>query len=74
VQCEQLTDEELWSAIAENTNLMSALVFEQFELEEATSSIPPEKRPALMHSHLQKIDKYRRDYIDCTSELRRRYP
>jgi hypothetical protein len=73
VQCVKLTDEELWRAIAENTNAMSALVLEQLELEQATSSIP-EKRPALMHSHLQIIDKYRRDYQDCTSELRRRYP
>jgi hypothetical protein len=73
VQCVKLSDEELWRAIAENTDAMSALVLEQLELEQAASSIP-EKRPALMHSHLQTIDKYQRDYRDCTSELRRRYP
>jgi hypothetical protein len=61
----------LWRAIAENTNPMEALIL---GIEQATSSIPPEKQSALMPPHMQNIDRYQRDYMDCTSELRRRYP
>jgi hypothetical protein len=73
VQGVNLTDDELWRAIAENTNAMSALVNEQLGLDEGITPNDPDKRAELMRSHLQTIDKYQREYQDYTAELRRRY-
>jgi hypothetical protein len=72
VQGVNLTDEELWRAIAENTNAMSTLVQEQLGLDEYIPN-DPEKRVELMRSHLQTINKYEREYQEYTAELRRRY-
>jgi hypothetical protein len=74
VQCVRLTDDELWRAIAENTNLMSALIREQLELSgDVGLANDPESRKR-MRSNFQTIDKYHREYGELTAELLRRYP
>ena len=72
-QCVNLTDDELWRAIAENTNAMSRLVQQQLELDACISANDP-YRGHLMHFHLERASKFQRQYQDCTAELRRRYP
>jgi hypothetical protein len=75
VQRLNLTDDELWRAIAENTNAMSALVHEQIELDAGVgAAIGPDSRAKHMLSNVQTIDRYHREYRDYTTELRRRYP
>ncbi len=74
MQCINLTDDELWRAIAENTNVMSALVHEQLELGAGITANDPDRRAELMRSHLQTVNEYQRQYRDYTAELRRRYP
>jgi len=69
-----LTDEELWQAIAENTNSMSALVSQQIELDGKTAIADPASRAKLICSHLETINRHQREYRDYTAELRRRYP
>ena len=71
VQGVNLTDDELWRAIAENTNAMSALV-EQLKLDKSTTPNNRNRRAQLVHS--QTISKYQREYREYTVELRRRYP
>jgi hypothetical protein len=70
-----LRDDELWRAIAENTDAMSALVHEQVKLE-ASIGAPddPDSLTVLMRSNAQKIDNFERQYHDFAAELRRRYP
>jgi hypothetical protein len=67
-----LTDDELWRAIAENTDSMSALVRDRIELEAGAGA--PNANSWLMRSNAQKIDKFERQYQDYTAELRHRYP
>ena len=59
-----LSDDELWCGIAENTNAMSALVH-QLELGGAVGAI---------NDHQRVIEKLQREYRDYTAELRRRFP
>lgn len=73
MQSIQLTDDELWRAIAENTNVMSALVHEQLELDAGIVANDPATRTELMRSHLQTINQYHREYRAFTAELRRRH-
>jgi hypothetical protein len=70
-----LSDDDLWRAIADNTEAMSALVHEQVELEAGIG--PPneaDSRTIRMRSNAQKIDRFERQYRDFATELRRRYP
>ena len=67
-----LTDDELWRAIAENTNAMSALVHEQLTLNESATPKNRNRRAQLMYA--QTISKYQREYREYTAELRRRHP
>jgi hypothetical protein len=71
-QCRKLTDDELWRAIAENTNAMSRLVRQQLELDAYMGPADP-YRAYLMRFHLARAGKFQREYQDCTAELRRRY-
>ena len=73
MQCVNLTDAELWRAIAENTNVMSALIHEQLEMDAGIAANDPAMRAELVRCHLQTINKYQREYRDYTAELRRRY-
>ena len=71
MQYENLTDDELWQAIAHNTTAMSALVYRRLELDVGDDDID---RAQLMQSNLETISKLERKYREYTDELRRRYP
>ena len=73
MQCIDLTDDELWRAIAENTNAMSRLVYQQLEFDAYIGPNDP-YRGSLMRFFLERANKFQRQYQDCTAELRRRYP
>jgi hypothetical protein len=68
-----LTDEELWQNIAENTGLMSTLIEQQLDIDEKIADADPAERGKLMRHHLETIDRYQREYRDYTAELRRRH-
>jgi hypothetical protein len=69
-----LTDDELWQAIAENTDAMSTLVHERLELE-ADASAPNNRdsRAMRIRSNAHKIDRFEHQYQDYAAELRRRH-
>lgn len=69
-----LTDNELWRAIAENTNALSLLIQKQLESYAHIGAKDPDKAKYLMGFHLEKAKEYQREYQECTAELRRRYP
>ena len=73
MSCVNLPDDELWRAIAENTNAMSALVDEQLEINEIIGAADPADRATLLRTYLDTINQFQRDYRDCAAELRRRY-
>jgi NAD kinase len=62
MQVENLTNEQLWRAIARNTNAMSANTI--------SDSI---RQAKLRESNAERIDKLARNYHEYTAELRRRY-
>jgi hypothetical protein len=55
----------LWRAIAENTNAMSELINELFELGGIVGAANNRRRM---------IDRFQNEYQELTAELRRRYP
>ena len=67
-----LTDDELWRAIADNTNALSALIEKQCEWN-AQSRVPAILR-TLKSISICRADKYHREYEDYIAEVRRRYP
>jgi hypothetical protein len=69
-----MTDEELWRAIAENTDAISVLIEKQFELDAGLAASDPDTRQTLMVFNVQTIDKYYREYRDFIAEFHRRYP
>jgi hypothetical protein len=70
-----MTDDELWRAIAQNTNAMSALIYQRLELVGgAHTSGDIVCRATLMQSNADTISKLSRKYREYTDELRRRYP
>ena len=68
----RLTDDDLWRAIAANTDAMSILIEKQLDAEMAAAD--PDTRQKLMLFNVQAIDNYNRQYLDCIAEVRRRYP
>ena len=68
-----LTDDELWQNIAENTGLMSTLIEQQLDIDQKIADSDPAERAKLMRHHLETINQYQREYRDYTAELRRRY-
>lgn len=74
MRCVNLTDDELWRAIAQNTEEMSLLVEHQLALEADIGADELDRRADLMRSHLETINRFQREYRDYTAELRRRYP
>lgn len=70
---ENLTDDELWRAISDNTNAMSELVYQQLEMDERIGVTAAADRTKLIRSHMAMINQYQREYRDCTAELRRRH-
>jgi len=67
-----LTDDELWRAIAENTSAMSRLLYQQLEFDAYIGPNDPYRH--LMRFYLERANKFQRQYQDYTAELRRRYP
>jgi hypothetical protein len=74
MRCVNLTDDELWQAIAHNTTVMSALVYRRIELDAGNARNDVIDRAQLMQSNLETISKLERKYREYTDELRRRYP
>jgi hypothetical protein len=67
----KLTDDELWRAIAQNTDEMSELVH-QFDTDVRMGIffLPC----ARSRSYLEAVNKFEREYQEYTAELRRRHP
>ena len=68
-----LTDNDLWRAIAENTNALSLLVQEGLELD-AQLAASGDRRTQIVRLYLDVVNRLQRDYSECKTELRRRYP
>ena len=74
MQSANLTDDQLWQAIAQNTNAMTALIHQQLELDPAVNTLSDTIRQAkLRESNAQRIGKLERNYREYTAERRRRY-
>jgi hypothetical protein len=74
MQCANLTDDALWSEIAENTNAMS-LLFDEHRVMDASIDVDdPDGREDLMRSQLVTVIKLMREYHEYATELRRRHP
>jgi hypothetical protein len=74
MQSVNLTDDQLWQAIAQNTNAMTALIHQQLELDPAVITLSDTIRQAkLRESNAQRIGKLERNYREYTAERRRRY-
>jgi hypothetical protein len=74
MQSVNLTDEQLWRAIAQNTNAMTALIHQQLELDPAVNTLSNTIRQVkLRESNAERIGKLERNYQEYTAELRRRY-
>ena len=69
-----LTDDDLWRAIANNTDAMSALIEEQIELDAKWGAPDPATQQKLMLFNVQAINNYDRQYRGFIAEIRRRYP
>ncbi len=74
MQGANLSDDELWRAIAQNTNAMSVLVHQRLELDAAViGSSDIVRRARQMQSNAETIDRLQRNYREYTAELRRRH-
>lgn len=69
-----LTDDDLWRAIATNTNAISLLLEKQFELDAEMGDSDHDARQELKLFNVQTINNYNRQYRDFIAEIRRRYP
>ena len=66
-----LSDDELWLAIAQNTEAISAVLHRQLKLDTVGSgAIHPSAKADLIRF----ANKFERKYREYTAELRRRYP
>jgi hypothetical protein len=74
VRSANLTDDDVWRVIADNTDAMSVLIEKQFELDAEAGAPDPDSRQKLMLFNVQAIDNYDRQYRDCIAEIRRRHP
>jgi hypothetical protein len=68
-----LTDDELWRAIADNTNALSALI-ENNQSEWDAELGAPAIVDTLNSISVCRADTYCREYLDYIAEVRRRYP
>ena len=73
MQSENLTDEQLWRAIAQNTNAMTALIHQQLELAAVTTISDSIRQATLRESNAERIGKLERNYKEYTTALRRGY-
>jgi hypothetical protein len=67
MQAENLTDEQLWQAIAHNTGALSALIEQQLK----TNGRP--RRLKTILAYARTVDALERQYRIYSAELRRRY-
>ena len=67
-----LTDDELWRAIADNTNALSALIERQCEWDAELGET--EIVDTLKSICVCRADTYYREYRDYIAEVRRRHP
>ena len=67
-----LTDDELWCAIADNTNALSALIEQQCKWDAELEA--PAIVDTLNSISVCRADTYYREYRDYIAEVRRRYP
>ena len=74
MQCVNMTHDELWRRIAQNTTLMSALVYRRIELDAGNARNDIIDRAQLMQLNLETISKLEHKYREYTDELRRCYP
>ncbi len=70
MQCADLTDDQLWRAISQNTEAMADLV--QQMCKSKTTSVARARTNRVATA--QAIDALERQYRTYTAELRRRYP
>ena len=61
MQSENLTDEQLWRAIAQNTNAMTALIHQQLELAAVTTISDSIRQAKLRESNAERMGKLERD-------------
>jgi hypothetical protein len=71
MQCAKLSDDELWRAIAKNTEKISALIHKQLELEHMDSAVI---HPGTRRDLITFASRFQREYQQYADELRRRYP
>jgi hypothetical protein len=71
MQYANLTDDELWRAISQNTEAMSDLVHQMLEFKTGANAAGARTRRV---SNVQTINALERQYRIYTAELRRRYP
>ena len=70
MHCANLTDDQLWLLIAQNTEKLSALIHQQIEFDDADSAaIHPRARADLIRF----ASKFQREYRQYADELRRRH-
>ena len=75
MQCANLSDDELWRAIAANTDAVSDLLHQRAELEvEIRDMTDPTARTDLMSSYVGAVNKFESEYRAYAAEIRRRYP
>jgi hypothetical protein len=73
MQCANLSDDELFQAIAANTNAISDLLLRRTELEDQiTKTTDPITLSQLMDSYVGAVSSFESEYRTCTAELRRR--
>ncbi len=73
MQSVNATDEQLWRAIARNTNAMTALINQQLELAAVHTISDTLRQAKLRESNVERLGKLARNYQEYTAELRRRY-
>ena len=73
MKSENLADEQLWRALARNTNAMTALIHQQLELAAVTTMTDTIRQAKLRETNAERIGKLERNYREYTAELRRRY-
>jgi hypothetical protein len=74
MQCANLTDEQLFRAISQNTNAMMALIHQQIELDPAVKTLGDRIHQVMLKKlSADRIGKLERNYREYSAELRRRY-
>jgi len=68
------SDDDLFRAIADNTNALSVLIEQQMAVDTGFGEPDPDCRARQMLSNVQLIDAYQRDYRRIMTEIRRRHP